>query len=1162
MHDDHKHEAGNDASNPWADRINEAYYDAMGAAFGQKTRERINWMCAHARGNRVLDIGCSQGIASILMAREGMAVTGVDIYAPAIEYALAEREKEIESVKARLDFHCIELAALGAELFDTVVMGEVVEHQTNPVRFIQQGASHVAPGGRLVITAPYGLHPWPDHKSILFPGHVATAIADCFSIGLIEVLDGYVRVVADRRDAGQAGISSEVVLRATEQGALESQAKYYESNATAQALAKEKAELEARVAASQGGAASLERQRAELNQELALKAQALAFAEQTLSEARELAAQESSRAGEHALVHDKQAARIQSLLAEIAVQRSLSEQASEAIIGLEAAKNEAAKQIETLKRALDSANRELELVRASEIHQKAEHDSLIQRIGMLEHEMATAREERLCFSQNLEVAASTTASIEAERDEFRRRFEEADAQVRLVREEWQTQRNEASAATKALQARLDSTKDKLATTLAKQATETLHVERLEASADLLRNQLKELQHDLVVAQYKRHGHYAHLKAERERSNKLVAFARELHEDNQRYRHSAALAIGRACLGLTSVRGALQFPKAMLRAWNAYRNRESGSTTFDPIKLPVVPPVVLPPPPKAAPTSPAPGKSVQRSKGGGTAVPPTQEQHSKNLSVIGWRQEIEPASIPVMSVLDEFSRSCFAPQSSLVEPRPDNWEGLLEACSPKFLLVESSWKGNYGSWQYRVANYANPPGRELQEMVAGFRARGIPTVFWNKEDPVHFSNFIDNASKFDLVLTTASEAVPRYKERTSARVGVLQFAAEESLHNPAGSARRNGKVCFAGSFYANRFQERRDDQLMLLDAASSFDFDIYDRNFQPNPAIKSDFAFPERFTPFVRGRLPYDAIGRAYREYRVFLNVNSVIDSPTMFSRRVFELLACGTPVVSTWSKGTEDTFGNDLIWHVRNREEAEEAIRVLMTDDREWRRRSLAGIRAVLSAHTYRHRFGQVCQMVGVDARRADPFSEVLVAAEVATPSEAASVLGSFRRQVMAEGTSKRLLLACRGEVEVASVDPLVDIVHVGDGGLREVIERSRRPGRQRMLAIISPFGVYGRHYLQDLLNAARYSGAALVGKAGDGLESSQYTHDVALDPHALLINEGVLPSGVVDDILRGNASVMRDGVRSFATDSANFLRVDSVADSARIDAVLQQMEI
>ncbi|UOK57815.1 hypothetical protein MGI18_26475 [Bacillus sp. OVS6] len=53
------------------DRVNEAYYGALGTDFSKKTRERINWIVTHVLGSKVLDIGCSQGINAILLGREG-----------------------------------------------------------------------------------------------------------------------------------------------------------------------------------------------------------------------------------------------------------------------------------------------------------------------------------------------------------------------------------------------------------------------------------------------------------------------------------------------------------------------------------------------------------------------------------------------------------------------------------------------------------------------------------------------------------------------------------------------------------------------------------------------------------------------------------------------------------------------------------------------------------------------------------------------------------------------------------------------------------------------------------------------------------------------------------------------------------------------------------
>lgn len=964
-------EQGNDTQHAsgerWVDRINEAYYDGMGADFGRRTRDRINWMCSYAKGATALDVGCSQGIAAILIAREGMKVTGIDLLQAAIAYANHERDKEIESVRQRLEFRCCELAAMTGESFDTVLLGEVVEHQTNPEKFIRAAARLVAEGGRLVITVPFGLHPFPDHKSTILPRLVVDALQGFIPV-TFEVVDDYIRVVADKLP--QSEVSEEgprLALAATEAGAMAAQQHYYLSHDRAEALQQDKERLES----------SLRALSAEQESQL-------------------LSSSEQIRAS--AELHQRHLERIEGLLETVANERA---------------------------RAEDSL-RELALVNADRQH-----------------------------------------------------FEEA-----------------------------------------------------------LQERIRKLEADYAVSQQKQGGHYAHLVAERERTAKIVKIAQGLYEDNQRFAHSVALALGRAFLSLTSPRGVLGFPRALARAAKAYRMRQRGDTVFAPLYLPPV--------------------AGARTYGKGDAA------DAKRLSVVGWHQDCRAQATTIMSVMDEFSRTCFAPHANLIEPRPDNWEGLLEEFRPALLLVESSWKGNHGSWQYRVANYANPPGNELGQMVQAFKARGIPTVFWNKEDPVHFSNFIDAASSFDHILTTAEEAMPRYRERSSAKVGVLQFAAEESIHNPIGSALRNDRVCFAGSFYASRFEDRREDQLMLLDAASGFNLDIYDRNFDPAAKGTSDFGFPEHLASHVRGRLPYDAMAKAHREYRVFLNVNSVIDSPTMFSRRVFELLACGTPVVSTWSRGTEETFGSDLVWHVRNQHEAEEALTTLMSDDREWRRRSLMGIRAVLSRHTARHRFQEMLQAVGIAPAAADPFECVLVVAEAASQEQAEAIVASFSRQQMLASTRKRLLLLMRGDFQLASVDGVIEAVTAHGRSLAEVAAQAVRAPETELLALMHADAVYGGHHLQDLLLAARYSKAAVVGRPVDPSADSQYRFGVELDPWSVLINRPVLDAsgGSVESVLVHGVGAVQDNAASYAADNANFARLSPVSSESERIKILAKIEI
>ena len=134
----------------------------------------------------------------------------------------------------------------------------------------------------------------------------------------------------------------------------------------------------------------------------------------------------------------------------------------------------------------------------------------------------------------------------------------------------------------------------------------------------------------------------------------------------------------------------------------------------------------------------------------------------------------------------------------------------------------------------------------------------------------------------------------------------------------------------------------------------------------------------------------------------------------MFSRRVFELLACGTPVVSTPSRGIEELLGAEAVWMVRNAGEAKEAIETLRSDDKEWTRRSLAGIRQVFGGHTYRRRFGEVLRMSGIDAPDSgDPV--VMLVAQISDPAELDRVQKSYLRQSYKRA---HLVVFCAGQMQ------------------------------------------------------------------------------------------------------------------------------------------------
>ncbi|MES3675212.1 glycosyltransferase [Halomonas elongata] len=441
--------------------------------------------------------------------------------------------------------------------------------------------------------------------------------------------------------------------------------------------------------------------------------------------------------------------------------------------------------------------------------------------------------------------------------------------------------------------------------------------------------------------------------------------------------------------------------------------------------------------------------------------------AQEISILGWQDYPPKKGKPyVIGITDEFTTGCFEKDLNLIQPRPDNWYALAEKYRPEFFLIESAWKGNYGSWQYRVADYSNKPGQEVAHICQYAQEKGIPTVFWNKEDPVHHQKFMCSAKLVDHIFTTDANMKISYQKKTgNPNVHALAFAAQPALHKPSPLAGRKSRACFAGSWYGNRHAERGEMMSWLLQAANQYGLDIYDRNYG-----SGIFPFPEEYQAGIKGSLPYKELCEEYSRYRVFLNVNSVIDSPTMFSRRVFELMACGTPVVSTYAKGIENLFESDAVWLVHSQEEADEALHTLMTDDVEWRRRSLVGIREVFAKHTYAHRLNEIFDRLGIESRMFTDPAIVLVA-EAQSHAEL-EALDRFARQ-QCYGAF-RLGVACApGVVDHLTYTPFERIVllQLGEQAAWVAEQREEYP----VAGWITPHGYYGEHYLRDLANATLY---------------------------------------------------------------------------------------
>lgn len=321
------------------------------------------------------------------------------------------------------------------------------------------------------------------------------------------------------------------------------------------------------------------------------------------------------------------------------------------------------------------------------------------------------------------------------------------------------------------------------------------------------------------------------------------------------------------------------------------------------------------------------------------------------------------------IADELTHSCVVEECHTVTVTPLNYRLVLRVFRPQMLFVESAWQGRRNRWKFRIASYPDHPernNRDIAKVVAYARDLDIPTVFWNKEDGVHFDRFIASARLFDHVFTVDENCIARYRAvmGPDASVHTLMFAAHPALHSFTGFNFKHRRANFVGSYSRHIHDRRRAWQQLLLGTASeTLGLTVYDRN----SARKSEnYRYPAFGGLELKPAVTYGKTAQVYKDYLVSLNVNTVEDSATMFSRRLVEILACGGIAVTTPARSVDRLF-RDYCHVVSSAEEADELFaRLRCGPSNDDLARAEAGAREVANKHTWSHRLQQVRSVVGV----------------------------------------------------------------------------------------------------------------------------------------------------------------------------------------------------
>jgi spore maturation protein CgeB len=523
------------------------------------------------------------------------------------------------------------------------------------------------------------------------------------------------------------------------------------------------------------------------------------------------------------------------------------------------------------------------------------------------------------------------------------------------------------------------------------------------------------------------------------------------------------------------------------------------------------------------------------------------------------QILDDSKINIAVIFDTFTQSCFSPEFNTICFNLSNWKKVLESVPVKALFIESAWRGIDDSWRDKIAEISGNNQSEVLKLVEWAKNQNIPRIFWNKEDPVHFQQFIKLAKNFDYIFTTDADCIPDYqKQAPYAVINSLPFAAQPKIHNPVAEIPRNKSVCFAGTYYDQRYHERKADMDFLLKPSLDYGLEIFDRHYGDTSKIAVDFRFPGIYHEAIKGKLDYNDMVKAYKQYKVFLNVNSVKYSSTMFARRVFELLASGTPVISTYSQGIINILGEDTVFISESESDTRKHLDYLLGNELNWWKASLKGLRTVMENHTYEERTRFIFDVAGLETKPVNP-AKFSVVTRVSSIEEIEYLEKMLRQQSF---TGIDIVLVLSGEeinpdVHSEGVKSLfspfaVRLLKENSGTFAQDILSA---SDSEFLAFLHADHYYGPNYLRDYVIALKYTHARILGKKsfyrisqGEQLikvnEGFDY-HYVTTIPNATsVVSKSALDGLKLKDYLFPGEIVDPD-YSIFSLDSFNYLGAD-----------------
>lgn len=402
----------------------------------------------------------------------------------------------------------------------------------------------------------------------------------------------------------------------------------------------------------------------------------------------------------------------------------------------------------------------------------------------------------------------------------------------------------------------------------------------------------------------------------------------------------------------------------------------------------------------------------------------------------------PYRVPIAIIADEFLYNSFKDIADFKYITPDNYKLVCDEV--EMLLIVTTWRGLHNEWRFMGTEGSNA-NHAIYELIRYFRGKEKKIIFYSKEDPPNYQHFLSIAKQCDIIFTSAIEKIEAYKKDCSNdKIYLMRFGINPVYHNPIGCRikKRKNEVIFSGS-WMKKYPERIKEQGMIFDGVlcAKKKLKIIDRNFEQN---NWGYLFPLKYYKYISPSINHEQLQKVHKLYDWAINMNSVKDSRTMFANRIYELQAAGNSLISNESVGVKEQFKEVIVAGCK-----EDVIAALNAyDDEEVYERQVAGIRRIMGSETAFDRVGELLRNSGYEV--VQPIRKVAVLAERITEG--------IRRDFEKQTYPHKILLKLDEDAE------------------REIEKCD-------MVAIWGENSEYGSFYLEDMINAFKYTDCDYITK-------------------------------------------------------------------------------